>query len=165
MAYRIIHRQKVDSAARWPSRHDLAFSVVARLTKLWNDTKFAALFRGISFTLTRDQFIDFWLEDARFDRRERGEDLTMARIDKRRGYSWDNIECLTRAEDLARQGRGFKGSRARPVFVGARRFDSLVEAAKTFGVSRQVAQYRAKARMKTEHGEWVYEDQLEGDGL
>lgn len=165
MPIRAIHRLKSDPAARWPQRSDLPFSMIGRLTKLWYNSKYAAQARGTRFDLTRDQFIDFWLDEDRYDRRERGEDLTMARIDKRRGYSWDNIECLTRAEDLARQGRGFTGARNRPVFVGARRFESVAEAARTFGVSAQLACYRAKKRFKSSDGAWVYEDVLTREGL
>jgi hypothetical protein len=141
------------------------FESFAHLTKLYHDAKYRALARGIRFGLTREQFIDFWMEDDRVGRRQRGEELTMARIDKRRGFEWDNIECLTRAEDLALQGRRFYGRRNRAVFVGSRRFETVTEAARAFEVTPQVACYRAKARMKTDHGEWVYEDVLKEDGL
>lgn len=147
----------------WPGSA-VPFSVVCRLTKLYYDSKFGARARSVRFNLTRDQYIDFWIQDNRFERRER-EGLTMARIDKRIGFQWDNIECLTRGEDLARQGRGFTGKRARAIYVGSQRFATVGDAAVAFNVSHQVASYRAKVRMKTDAGEWVYEDVMQREAI
>lgn len=148
-----------DPAVR--AKADPAFLIYGDLTrKFWMSKKIATA-RGQGWWLTLEQYIEFWLTDDREHRRV-PEKLVMARVRKDDAWAWDNIECVTRKQELALRGAQFKGAyaRQRAVWVGEKRFDGLREAARHFKVSAPLARYRCKKQVATLAGTWRYDDDI-----
>lgn len=80
------------SHKRWAERHP-------RTAGFWA-LKSSARKRGISFTLTREEF-DLFCDATSWDylKGTGPDDLTVDRIDPRRGYSFDNIRAISHAQN------------------------------------------------------------------
>ena len=56
--------------------------------------------RGVSFNISFDSWLNWWIDTGRLDQRGRGQnDFVMARIDPKKGYDIDNIVCRTKKEN------------------------------------------------------------------
>lgn len=78
----------------------------AVLTRAWHTSKCQARHRGQEWYLTKQEFLDLWLEDDSWVHRGRkGDDLTMCRLDMNGAWEISNVEICTRKCMLQREAQ------------------------------------------------------------
>lgn len=89
-------------------------AILNQLKKKFLNSKYQARHRNQEWGITRQQFIDLWMENDRWiESGVKLHSLSLCRIDLEKGWTIDNVKFLTRKEMLARPQRGAMISEAR----------------------------------------------------
>jgi hypothetical protein len=89
-------------ARQWRERYPLHYS--------FNKLKNRAKERGHAFHLTLAEYEQFALESGYAERKGKtAESFTIDRIEENRGYSVDNIRCLTLSENSSHKPKSYPG--------------------------------------------------------